>query len=142
MPKMLNENKYVNFGENDFMCDPDFQDWVISHQSEHQHFWEDFFLKHPHKKEAGENARKFLENITFKEDLPDEGLIHRSLAKHLDAIKDLQSSKIVDLGKRRTFSRLQKVAAIFAGLVLMTALFLVTHSNDSKIVAKTDFGKM
>ena len=71
--------KYLDYTEDDFINDPNFQEWIIDPNSENGHSWEAFFQENPHKKQAAEGARDFLKNISFKEDFPEENLIERVL---------------------------------------------------------------
>ena len=135
-------NKYLDYTEDDFINDPDFQDWVIDPNAEKAHFWEAFFEENPHKKQAAELARKFFGNISFKEDFPEENVIERSLAKHLDDIDRLEQAKIISLSRRARLLKLARVAAVLAGVILTISALLIVRKKDTPVIVKTEFGKV
>lgn len=136
-------NKYLDYTEDDFINDPDFQDWVIDPNAEKAHFWEAFFEENPHKKQAAELARKFFRNISFKEDFPEEYVIEKSLAKHLDDIERLEQDKAVSLFPRRTrLFKALRVAAVLAGIILTVSTLLIIRKKDAPVIVKTEFGKV
>lgn len=139
---MLNKNKYQSFTESDFISDPYFQDWVINTNTENNLFWENFFESNPNKKEAGEIARNFLINIRFKEDLPDENLIERSLAKHLADIDRLENNKIIDIRTKFPLKKLLKIAAVFGGVLLIISALLMFNKQDKPVLVKTEYGNI
>src|SRR3712207_8134643 len=79
MAGTFNYKRYVNFKESDFISDPYFQDCVRSSDNDNK-YWSTFLEIYPHKKDDIENARAFLRNLSFKQELPDEQLIQRSLS--------------------------------------------------------------
>lgn len=139
---MLDENKYKSFTEGDFISDPYFQDWVINTNVKTELFWKNFFENNPHKKEAAEIARNFLINIRFKEELPDESLIERSLTKHLADIDRLENNKIIDIRTKFTLKKLLRIAAIFGGVLLIISSLLIFNKKDEPVLVKTEYGNM
>lgn len=138
---MHDYNKYKDFTEIDFIKDPYFQDWVINSNTENNAFWRTFFETYPHKKEAGELAGNFLKNIALEEDLPDESLIKRSLAKHLADIERFENSKIIDIGAKFPLKKLLRIAAIFGGVILIV-LALLFNKKDKPVLVKTEYGNL
>lgn len=139
---MLNENGYRNFNEQDFVCDPDFQDWIINRNEEKEVFWKKFFEANPNKKEAGENARKILVNIKFREELPDASLIESSFAKHLADIERLNDNKVVDISTRFPWKKVLRMAAVFGGVLLVISALLIFNKKDTPVLVKTEFGNI
>ncbi len=134
--------KYTDFDENDFINDPYFQDWVINSNTANRRFWETFFETYPHKKEPGEIARNFLKNISFKEHLPDESLIKRSLAKHLRDIERFEANKVIHIQTKFPLQNLLRIGAIIGGVLLIISALLVIGKKDEAILVKTAYGNM
>lgn len=135
-------NKYKDFTENDFIMDPYFQNWVIKSTAQDNHFWDTFFNKYTDKKEAGERARNFLEEIVFKEDLPDESIINRSLENHLHRIERLNNNKVIDLRRRLPLKKMLSIAAAFGGVILIISSLLIFVKKDKPVLVQTEYGKM
>lgn len=139
---MQDYNKYKDFTEHDFIVDPYFQEWVINANTKNKRFWETFFQTYSHKKEAGEIARNFLKNIVFKEDFPDESLIKRSLAKHLDDIERLENNNVISINRKFPLKKLLRIAAIFGGVLLVISALLLSNKKDTLVLVKTEYGNM
>jgi transmembrane sensor len=139
---MPSQEEYKRFTENDFITDRYFQDWVINKDNENELFWNNFFETNPAQKEAGEIARIFLLNLRFKEDLPDESLIRRAFAKHLDDIEQLESSKVINIRRSFSLKKLVRVAAIFGGVLLVLTALLIFNKEDKSVLVKTDYGNL
>jgi ferric-dicitrate binding protein FerR (iron transport regulator) len=139
---MLDENKYKSFTEGNFISDPYFQDWVINTNVKTELFWKNFFENNPHKKEAGEIARNFLINIRFKEELPDESLIERSLTKHLADIERLENNKIIDIRTKFPLKKLLTIAAVFGGVLLIISALFIFNKKDNPVIVKTKYGNI
>ena len=137
-------NRYSDFKEEDFICDPFFQEWVMSPDEEKNGFWESFISNYPDKKDAVEKAKVVLSNISFTEHLPTDERVQQSLIRHLDAIQN-GGAKVVRMkpsGNR--LGKVMKVAAIFGGAVVTLLLATQFFKNDKpeKLAVQTEYGKL
>jgi len=140
MEKNLSDT-YAHFTEKDFFADPYFQEWVYNPTDEIDSFWKEISAIFPDKKTDMENARTYLNSISFKVDEPSEDEIEASLQKHLQAVQGLQSAQPAPV-IRRSFNRnLTRVAAIFGGVVLLTASYFIFLRKPERLVASTKFGE-
>lgn len=121
--------------------DPYFQDWVAYPDKSTSEFWESFFETYPHKREVGEKARDFLRDLRFREDYPNEKQIERSLATHLQAIGRVEDSGIIPMRRRITMKRLAGIAALFGGVVLVTAALILFMNKESSVAYHTRYGE-
>lgn len=135
-------NKYADFSENDFIVDPDFQDWVISPNSETNRFWEAFFEAYPQKKEVARLAGEFLKNISFKEEFPKEDKVEELLIKHLAEVELLEKKRIISLSYRARVFKIVRVAAVLAGIILTVSTLLLLNKKEKPVIVKTEFGKI
>jgi ferric-dicitrate binding protein FerR (iron transport regulator) len=137
-------NRYSDFREEDFICDPYFQDWVMAPDEEKDSFWKDFLINYPDKNEAVVKARAVLLNISFVEHLPDDDLVQRSLSQHLVTIQNGRGQVVSMKPFTSRFSKLVRVAALFGGVVL--ALFLAfqffSNNGGGKLAVQTEYGKL
>ena len=139
---MNNENRYRDFNEEDFVSDPYFQDWVITPNAGSDLFWKRFFEANPAKKEAAENARKVLANLKFSDDYADEMFIEQSFAEHLAAIERLNEHKVIDIRMKFSVKQLLRIAAVFAGALLLLSVFFISTKKDEQVLVKAEFGNI
>ncbi len=109
---MLNENKYKDFDERAFICDPAFQNWVLNKTSGDEQFWKHFFEIHPSRKDAADIASNFLLNVQFKEDLPEDSSIEELFARHQADIKRLSEAKVIDAREKFLSIKFLRIAAV------------------------------
>src|SRR5687768_17145491 len=121
-------SKYSDFKEEDFICDPLFQDWIMEPTEEKESFWRSFLSQFPEKKEAMDKARSVLSNISFTDHTPSDDRGQRSLERHLAAIQDTERGKVVRL--RFLGNRLIRVAALVGGVVLVVYLAASLFLNN------------
>jgi ferric-dicitrate binding protein FerR (iron transport regulator) len=137
-------NRYSDFSAEDFICDPDFQEWIMAPSEEKENFWKNFLINHPEKKEAVNKARGVLLNISFVEHLPDDNLVQRSLSQHLVTIQNGRGQVVSMKPFTSRFNKLARVAALFGGVVL--ALFLAfqffSNNREDKLAVQTEYGKL
>jgi transmembrane sensor len=138
-------NSYSGFNEEDFVCDPLFQDWVMMPTEEKESFWRSFLHQFPEKKETVDKARAVLSNISFIEHVPGDDRAQRSFERHLAVIQDTGTGKVVRMkpvGNRMI--KILKVAALFGGVVLAVYLAVSLFSNKGgaeKMALQTEYGK-
>jgi transmembrane sensor len=61
---------YTGYTAKDFALDDDFIDWVRNPNAQTRVFWEDWMGRHPHQKDAIEEARQMVLLFHFREDQP------------------------------------------------------------------------
>ena len=139
---MTDYNKYKDYTETDFINDPYFQDWVINPTDRDKQFWTVFLQTYPHKEEEAESAGNFLKKIVFKEELPGEIVINRSLANHLQAIKQLENHPVIDIKKPAPVKRLLGIAAAVGGIILIISALFIFIKKERSVVIKTGYGDL
>jgi ferric-dicitrate binding protein FerR (iron transport regulator) len=138
-------SRYSDFKEEDFICDPFFQEWTMDPNAEKESFWIDFLANFPEKKNAVERARAVLLNISFTEHLPDEDRVQRSLARHLSSVGNSENGRVVSIGPRiNRLNNYLRIAAIFGGVVLAAFLtvLLFVNKKDNNLAVQTEYGKL
>lgn len=139
---MSTENEYRNFNEEDFICDPSFQDWVIKPGAGNDRFWKTFLEANPDKKETAENARKTLASIQFSEDFADADFVERSFAEHMAGIERLNEPKVIEMKGRFRLKKIWRVAAVFGGALLLLSALLLLNRKEAPVLVKADFGNI
>ncbi|MBV8251888.1 MAG: FecR domain-containing protein [Chitinophaga sp.] len=136
--------KYIHYKESDFLTDAYFQEWVYQPTAEHEAFWQMVITTIPQQKEAIENARLYLKNISFAIHTPTDAEVDASWEKHLQLLQNqLQTTaaqpKKVHFLSRRVFL---PAAAVIAGLVLIGAYFFMKRTHNEQMMASTHFGEI
>jgi transmembrane sensor len=137
-------NRYSDFREEDFICDPFFQEWVMRPDEEKESFWKGFLVNYPEKDVTLERAKSVLKNISFVEHLPSDEMVQRSLSRHLAAIEN-NSGKVVRMrSSGGGFGKILRVAAVFGGIALVSFLAIQFFGNNKKdkLAVQTEYGKM
>lgn len=135
--------RYLNFTEEELICDPYFQDWVIHPDEENSRFWSGFLSGYPEKKAAVEKAVKMLKRVSFKAHMPDEALVQQSLAKHLEAIESLvpvSDAPLIPVTRKQ--GAVWQMAAVFGGAVLLTAALFYFNRGEKRIAVQTPYGNI
>ncbi len=137
-------NRYKDFEEPDLICDPYFQDWVISPNEENERFWKGFLEIYPAKAASINYSRSFLQNLRYETSLPDDEHIRRRFLEHLQAIEGSAPVRVIRLN-RSPLKRIASIAAVVAGLALMVVVFFLLNSKSGKSLSSivaTDYGEM
>lgn len=120
---------YVKFTEEDFVCDPFFQEWVLHTGDDQEEYWERFLQENPEKRKETEAARAFLMGFKEKESpVTDEYVKERARAL-LERIEEEPGAKRIWL-RQPGFKRWLQVA-VFTGIVL-SGVFLYRLVNDGR----------
>lgn len=123
--------KYIHYQENDFLADPYFQEWVYQPTAAHEAYWQEVIDALPGQRVCIDNARLFLERITFATHIPAEAAVEAAWEKHLQQIQ---------VPARRTWLR---VAAVVTGAILVAgAWFLLQKDSPAQLVASTKYGEL
>lgn len=136
--------EYERFEVNEFISDPGFQEWTYCPTEENEFFWKSFVTVYPHKAETVSMARKALMAITYKDHTPSDEDAERSLRLHLAQINKLSQKEDTPTMVRPMWNyRLWiKVAAVFAGVALLSAILLYSQKDTSAmLVQHTEFGE-
>lgn len=132
---------YIHYTEADFMADPYFQEWIITASEEQEHFWREFLLLYPFKKEAVEQARDFLMHLKFKEHLPSDSQIEQRFIEHLQQVNEEEAVPVINI-KRKKIQRLALIAACIGGLIVIASLLLFNHSKPTWVAISTRYGEI
>ncbi|RYF92629.1 MAG: hypothetical protein EOO02_24820, partial [Chitinophagaceae bacterium] len=92
---------YLPFTVDDFIADEEFQRYIMNPDPVTDQLWQDWFLKHPDKKNVADEAASFLLNIQFNTSIPDKNAIQLSLEKNLDKISALEMTEQQAKGRYR-----------------------------------------
>lgn len=134
---------YKKFTVTDFICDEDFQDWIIQPDEQKNEFWNNWIAKNADKKETVELAKKVLLNIQFKEDIPTQEQIQNALEKNLAEINAMlenhREAKIISIARMR---RLRNFAAIFIGILLIGASVFYYNWRNATTTIATNYGEL
>lgn len=134
---------YKKFTIKDFVCDEYFQDWIILPEVQSDKFWNSWVKSHPDKSETIDQAKKFLLNIKFKEDIPTPQQVQNALARNIAEINAIEEgftqTKVVSINR---LGRLRKYAALFIAIVFIgTSLFYYNWRNSTITIA-TNYGEI
>lgn len=129
--------QYADFGVQDFIQDPFFQDSIIHHSDNKNAFWQEFLTVYTGQRETLEKAGEFLKALSFKEERPEEAQIELMLNKHLQQVGQWKEHQVVRMQNLRRWLR---VAAIFGGVILCTAVLYLRR--ELTITEQTAFGKL
>lgn len=136
------ENNYFNFTETDFINDPYFQEWVINSTEKIEHFWNKFLITYPEKKKTIDAARRFLQNVSFEEEVPDDTYIHERYLQHLNQVQIKKQAKIFKLNVK-SIRKFAAVAALVAGVIIAASIVFNTKKTPlEKVVVATMFGEI
>lgn len=136
MNKEAISNKYNHYKESDFLTDAYFLEWVYRPSAENEAFWQEVINTLPQQKVAIDNARLYLESMSFVTHTPTEDAVEASWAKHREQLQSLPAGN----GGFRLRRMLLRVAAVAAGVILIV-YFFNQRSND-QILASTGFGEL
>ncbi|MFB6455388.1 FecR family protein [Chitinophaga sp. Hz27] len=135
--------KYSQYNEHDFLTDPYFQEWVYAPTPEIEAYWQQVSVALPLKKTDIDHAYLYLKNISFKQHIPSDEAAQASWEKHLQLIRAQESiqSKATPV-RNFTYSKAWKIAAIVAGIAVITAAYIFFPRAATRITAQTGFGEI
>ncbi|WP_343690907.1 FecR domain-containing protein [Chitinophaga sp.] len=129
--------KYVDYKESDFLSDAYFQEWVYQPSADLDAFWQQVIAALPQQKETIENARLYLQNISFVTHTPSDEAIANSWEKQLQLIQAIPERRS---GVRRLLLR---AAAVVAGALLLAGgWYLLQQKGAEQFIASTGFGEI
>jgi ferric-dicitrate binding protein FerR (iron transport regulator) len=134
---------YSGFSTVDFICDEYFQNWIIGEDEGTNTFWATWLQEHPEKRESVKEAARVLSNIRFREDLPLQGQVQVALAKSLAAINAAEAQKTNTKRALLFFnSPMKRVAAVFIGLMVLSAGIVYYRYRTAVTVIATNYGQI
>jgi len=108
----MNSEKYIAYTTEEFVLDEDFMRWVLHPDEESDHFWNEFLLQHPGKREEVDEAIYIIRSFRVVEpEVPIQEL------KYHDRKKRSALKPIRNIGQR-----LVKIAAVFVLMVTVGGL--------------------
>ncbi len=115
----MNSEKYIAYTTEEFVLDEDFMRWVLHPDEESDHFWNEFLLQHPGKREEVDEAIYIIRSFRVVEpEVPIQEL------KYNDRKKRSALKPIRNIGQR-----LVKIAAVFVLVVTVGGvLYYYQHS--------------
>lgn len=125
---------YDHYKESDFLADPYFQEWVYRPTADHEAYWQEVMDALPGQQVHINNARLYLESMTFATHTPAEEAVEASWTQHLQHIQ----------AASRPASRIwMRVAAVVAGAILISgAWLLLRQESHEDFVATTTYGEL
>jgi len=137
--------KYQAYSVKDFVLDEHFQQWVLREDPEATNFWENWLHQNPSKKEMVEEARALILEMDFEKttSTPEE---YREVWQKIDKeVEQYEESKQADapvyqLQKRA--SALYKVAAVFIGFALVSAVYFLSTNYNKATTYTTAYGEV
>lgn len=128
---------YDNYSVNDFAMDESFKIGVKDPQSEEGVYWKEWILQNPDKRELIDEARQVILYMDFKTHSLSKGDVS-SLWQKLDRrIEEREYLLTINKYPAKTqiiwgFNNCRRLAAVFAGLLLLsTSLFFVLQNNNT-----------
>lgn len=103
---------YRHFGEEDFMNDPFFQEWILNPCSQKNDFWKQFVQQYPEKQAEVAAALHLLKSIRFKEVLPAPELVEQHLQQALAKIELSKNAQVPAPVRSYGFGWLAAAAAV------------------------------
>ena len=117
--------KYKHYQVNDFILDPDFQQWVRHPSSEGNQYWHKVVVLFPHQEATIEKAADVLRSMKFgsvaRQDIPEEKMLGQIIAR-------IRADEALPRRSRPWTSAGMKVAA---SLVLIVVAWLAYAAWDS-----------
>ncbi len=133
---------YEGFTEAGLIADPFFQDWIIHPDAEKDRFWEEFLQRYPQQAAVIQQAKTFLQNLSFTQYVPDETTIQQSLALHLARIDALEETPAPVRTLRQWYGVAFRIAAVLAGVVLLTLLIFFQYDQRKPKTVQTAYGQL
>lgn len=136
---------YTTYQAEDFVLDPDFQQWVYRPTPEADHFWDAFLAAHPEKKSEIESARHIL--LTFRLDqhsLTETDLQEVKLAIHEKIAENDQEASPEKVLRRSAFREPKvwlKLAAVFIGFLVVSMLAVQFLAQPDEITYSTGYNE-
>lgn len=135
---MLKLSNYIDFQEEDFVFDEDFQDWVWGRCNEEENqFWIRFQQNYPLKDNAIKQAAEVLKKIPFEGNLKGEipsdekiQLAYEETKRRLAAQEEIKSDRSIISLKRIWWA----AAAIIAVMVVGGYFFLDVRNSNTDLV--------
>ncbi|TWV99239.1 FecR family protein [Chitinophaga pinensis] len=122
---------YSSYTTNDFIADDAFLQWVRSPDTASDAWWQTWLTAHPHKQQQVDEARAFIIQLQFAEQLPDQDAVNASLAHSLLRIEAAERAAVPEV-KQRPVRKLYwwaAAAALIAG-IMITVKYLLPASPE------------
>ncbi len=135
---------YSAYSAYDFALDESFQQWVFKDDPKAMAFWERWLHLHPDKKEEIAEARELVLLLKHDPDEPTAEEFHR-VWHHIQAAQKRPDStrpeQPLPLRPTRFHRQGFRMAAVFMGLLLVTAIVVWVYQNNTSYSYVTRFGE-
>jgi len=112
-------DKYSQYQTEDFLRDESFINWVLDPEGENNQAWTKWMNAGSAKKEAAQKAIDMIRTLDFKkEEVPHE--FYSRLKQRID--NSIAGAQVIPLQPKRSAQWWMKVAAVFAALLIGTAV--------------------
>ncbi len=126
---------YADFSAEDFALDEHFQQWVLAPDTETARFWQRWLQAHPEKESAIREAEIIVQQMSKDDEgpAPDrEEIVWTNIYRHLQEegfgqTAPVQPRRLPVFAFVTSLSTWQKVAAGFAGFLLVASLLLMVN---------------
>jgi ferric-dicitrate binding protein FerR (iron transport regulator) len=128
---------YESFQVREFVMDEYFQRWILTPDAETEAFWRSWLEQHPDQEETILEAKRIIQFINFREDIPDP-------ADQAEIWSKIQAAKPVR-GTRRfalpAYQDWHRWAAAFAGLLLVGSVLFLLLLRSDRVTYANAFGE-
>ena len=135
---------FKKYSVTDFICNEDFQEWVIKPNEENNRFWNNWLFAHPAKKDTVNEAKRILLNINFREDFPTDEQVKSALEKNMaeiNLLEEADAAPVVPAGSISGYIHLRKIAAILIVLLLISLFVLYSNRKNETITVATNYSE-
>lgn len=123
--------KYQHYTLEDFLMDADFRKWVLEPETSTSAFWESWIQENPEKRPIIEEAKSIILTVEKDEiDFPEEK--REILWQGVSSVMEENPSRNVRPMFEQFYGHWQKIAAVFAGLLLISVAYFLIIQNDTQ----------
>ena len=137
--------KYQNYSAQDFVLDEYFQRWTLIGDPAAVRFWESWLLENPSKKETVEEAKDLIREMDFKRHISTKEEYQEVWQKINTEVNQFEWEKqpVVPIHKiNRQVHWLHKVAAVFIGFALVSAVYFLVINFNNGTTYTTAYGEV
>ncbi|GAA4451342.1 FecR family protein [Nibrella saemangeumensis] len=136
--------RYDDFTVEDFVLDPDFQQWAKAPDVESDRFWQQWLAEHPDKAQRVTEARRLIQAIDFPDDLTDADVSAewQKLQPMLDQPRTQPAVAAEPVPLGGFWRQYGRYAAVFLAVLLSVAgFYLWRQSAGGMVQVATGYGE-